>query len=118
MKIPDYILHKNTWKQAKINYLELRETLNSNLVKVSYKVFYKMKSFFTLVFILSISSLIFSEDDSLGDFGFDDEESGTESSVFSIDFGGAFYAGTEVFFDAFKSPKTLNHPSLFGAASI
>ena len=68
------------------------------------------KFFFTLVFILSISSLIFSEDDSLGDFGFDDKESGTESSVFSIDFGGAFYAGTEVFFDAFKKPETLKPP--------
>ena len=68
------------------------------------------KFFFTLVFILSISSLIFSEDDSLGDFGFDDEESGTESSVFSTDFGGAFYAGTEVFFDAFKKPENLKPP--------
>ncbi|WP_427194183.1 hypothetical protein KP615_00765 [Treponema denticola] len=68
------------------------------------------KFFFTLVFILSISSLIFSEDDSLGDFGFDDEENGTESSVFSIDFGGAFYAGTEVFFDAFKKPENFKPP--------
>ena len=68
------------------------------------------KFFFTLVFILSISSLIFSEDDSLGDFGFDNEESGTESSVFSIDFGGAFYAGTEVFFDALKKPENFKPP--------
>ena len=68
------------------------------------------KFFFTLVFILSISSLIFSEDDSLGDFGFDDEENGTESSVFSIDFGGAFYAGTEVFFDALKKPENFKPP--------
>nr|WP_314781067.1 hypothetical protein [uncultured Treponema sp.] len=70
-----------------------------------------MKKFFcTLVFILSISALIFSEDDSLGDFGFDNEESGTESSVFSIDFGGAFYTGTEVFFDALKKPENLKQP--------
>ncbi|MGI5084784.1 hypothetical protein [Treponema putidum] len=68
------------------------------------------KFFFTLVFILSISSLIFSEDDSLGDFGFDNEESGTESSVFSIDFGGAFYAGTEIYFDAFKKPENHKPP--------
>ena len=70
-----------------------------------------MKKFFcTLVFILSIGSLIFSEDDSLGDFGFDNEESGTESSVFSIDFGGAFYAGTEVFFDVLKKPENFKPP--------
>lgn len=68
------------------------------------------KSFFTLVFILSISALIFSEDDDLGDFGFDNEESRTESSVFSIDFGGAFYAGTEVFFDALKKPENFKPP--------
>ena len=68
------------------------------------------KFFFTLVFILSISALIFSEDDSLGDFGFDNEESGRESSVFSIDFGGAFYTGTEVFFDALKKPENLKPP--------
>ena len=70
-----------------------------------------MKKFFCmLVFILSISSLIFSEDDSLGDFGFDNEENGTESSVFSIDFGGAFYAGTAVFFDALKKPENFKPP--------
>ncbi len=70
-----------------------------------------MKKFFCmLVFILSISALIFSEDDSLGDFGFDNEENGTESSVFSIDFGGAFYAGAEVFFDAFKKPENFKPP--------
>ncbi|UTD10929.1 hypothetical protein [Treponema sp. B152] len=68
------------------------------------------KFFFTLVFILSISSLIFSEDNNLGDFGFDNEESGTESSVFSIDFGGAFYAGTEVFFGALKKPENFKPP--------
>ena len=68
------------------------------------------KFFFMLVFILSTSALIFSEDDNLGDFGFDNEESGTESSVFSIDFGGAFYAGTEVFFDAFKKPENFKPP--------
>ena len=68
------------------------------------------KFFFTLVFILSISSLIFSEDDSLGDFGFDNEESGTESSVFSIDFGGAFHTGTEVFFDVLKKPENFKPP--------
>ena len=68
------------------------------------------KFFFTLVFILSISALIFSEDDSLGDFGFDNEESGTESSVFSIDFGGAFHTGTEVFFDALKKPENFKSP--------
>ena len=68
------------------------------------------KFFFTLVFILSISALIFSEDDSLGDFGFDNEENGTESSVFSIDFGGAFYAGTAVFFDALKKPENFKPP--------
>lgn len=68
------------------------------------------KFFFTLVFILSISALIFSEDDDLGDFGFDNEESRTESSVFSIDFGGAFYAGTEVFFDALKKPENFKPP--------
>ncbi|UTC74755.1 hypothetical protein E4O03_11225 [Treponema sp. OMZ 792] len=68
------------------------------------------KFFFTLIFILSISSLIFSEEDGLGDFGFDDEENGSESSVFSIDFGGAFYTGTEVFFDAFKNPESYKFP--------
>ncbi|UTC64338.1 hypothetical protein E4O00_11045 [Treponema sp. OMZ 788] len=68
------------------------------------------KFFFSLIFILLISSLIFSEEADLGDFGFDDEESSSESSVFSIDFGGAFYTGTEVFFDAFKKPESYQFP--------
>lgn len=68
------------------------------------------KFFFSLIFIISISSLIFSEEADLGDFGFDDEESSSESSVFSIDFGGAFYTGTEVFFDAFKKPESYQFP--------
>ncbi|UTC67036.1 MULTISPECIES: hypothetical protein [unclassified Treponema] len=68
------------------------------------------KFFFTLIFILSASVFIFGEDSDLGDFGFDDEEDGAESGVFSIDFGGAFYAGTEVFFETLKKPESYKFP--------